>query len=137
MRCYVDSSAIAKLAVTERESPALRNFLKKSTLRLTSLISEVEVRRATIRRGPNYEIAARRVLSTFSAVDVSRSIVSQAATASPPHLRSLDAIHLATALAVMTELDWFVTYDMKLGQAAEAAGLMVAHPGVQMLRKHP
>ena len=37
----------------------------------------------------------------------------------------------------MTELDWFVTYDVKLGQAAEAAGLMVAHPGVQMLRKHP
>ncbi|NDA01007.1 MAG: PIN domain-containing protein [Acidimicrobiia bacterium] len=137
MRCYVDSSAIAKLAMTERESPALRNFLKTSTLRLTSLVSEVEVRRATIRRGPAFEIAARRVLSTFSAVDVSRLIVSQAATVSPPHLRSLDALHLATALTLMTELDWFVTYDVRLGKAAEAAGLVVAHPGVRVLRDRP
>lgn len=133
MRCYVDASAIAKLAVTERESPALRNFLKKSTLRLTSLISEVEVRRATIRRGPAFEIAARRVLSTFSAVDVSRSIVSQAAIVSPPHLRSLDAVHLATALAVMTDLDWFVTYDARLGKAAADAGFALAHPGRAVL----
>lgn len=133
MRCYIDSSAIAKLVITERESPALRNFLKKSTLRLTSLISEVEVRRAAIRRGPSFEIAARRVLSTLSAVDVSRSIVSQAAIISPPHLRSLDAVHLATALAVMADLDWFVTYDARLGKAAADAGFALAHPGRAVL----
>jgi len=37
----------------------------------------------------------------------------------------------------MTELDWFVTYDVRLGKAAEAAGLMVAHPGVRVLRERP
>ena len=129
MRCYLDSSALAKLVLQEPETLKLREFLKGSTLRLTSAISEVELRRAAARGPSQSDVAARRVLSVVSQIDVSRDVVQGAASVGPTTLRSLDAIHLATALLVATDLDVFVTYNARLGEAAAGAGLSVAQPG--------
>lgn len=129
VQCYVDSSALAKLVIRERESPDVRSFLSKSSLRVTSAISETELRRAAARNGRGLDVAARRVLSVVSQIDVSREILASACSVSPTELRTLDAIHLATALQIATDVDWFVTYDARLGRAAANAGFMVAHPG--------
>lgn len=129
MRCYLDSSALAKLVLRERESPNLREYLKKSTMRLTSAISEVELCRAAARGPAGAGIAARRVLTVVSQVGVTRDVLKSAATTMPTTLKSLDAIHLATALLVASDLDVFVTYDSRLGAAAISAGLTVVQPG--------
>ena len=129
MRCYLDSSALAKLVLRERETTSLREYLKKSTMRLTSAISEVELRRAAVRASANADVAARRVLSVVTQVEVTRDVLKGAATVIPTTLKSLDALHLATALLVASDLDVFVTYDSQLGAAAAIAGFVVAQPG--------
>ncbi|MDA2956196.1 MAG: type II toxin-antitoxin system VapC family toxin [Actinomycetota bacterium] len=129
MRCYLDSSALAKLVLRERETTSLREYLKKSTMRLTSAISEVELRRAAARANSNADVAARRVLSVVTQVEVTRDVLKGAATVMPTTLKSLDALHLATALLVASDLDVFVTYDPQLGAAAATAGFVVVQPG--------
>ena len=129
MRCYLDSSALAKLVLRERETTSLREYLKKSTMRLTSAISEVELRRAAARASANADVAARRVLSVVTQVEVTRDVLRGAATVIPTTLKSLDALHLATALLVASDLDVFVTYDPQLGAAAATAGFVVVQPG--------
>jgi len=62
-------------------------------------------------------------------MEVSRDVLAAAARVKPAQLRTLDAIHLATALEIATELDTFITYDGKLSDAAQAAGLQVTQPG--------
>ena len=129
MRCYLDSSALAKLVLRERETSSLREYLKKSTMRLTSAISEVELRRAAARANANADVAARRVLSVVTQVEVTRDVLKGAATVMPTTLKSLDTLHLATALLVASDLDVFVTYDSQLGAAAATAGFVVVQPG--------
>lgn len=129
VRCYVDSSALAKLVISERESPNVRGFLATSSLRVTSAISQTELRRAAARGGKQLDVAARRVLTVVSQVDVSREILAGACSVAPTELRTLDAIHLATALQIASDIDCFVTYDARLGRAAASAGFAVAHPG--------
>lgn len=65
-----------------------------------------------------------RVTSILSAVEVSRA----GGGLGPPTLRTLDAIHLATAMELGRELDAFVTYDTRLAVAARWVGLVVAAP---------
>ena len=129
MRCYLDSSALAKLVIREPESHALRTFLKRAQLMVTSAISETELRRAVTRVAPTAHDAAPRVLSVVAQMEVSRDVLAAAARVKPAQLRTLDAIHLATALEIATELDTFITYDGKLSDAAQAAGLQVTQPG--------
>lgn len=129
MRCYLDSSALARLVVSEPESPSLREFLKKSTVRITSGISETELGRVAARGDGRGVAASRRVLGVVLQIDVSREILAAAARLLPVSLRSLDAIHLATALELATDIDYFITYDAKLGAAAEQSGFTVVQPG--------
>lgn len=56
-------------------------------------------------------------------------ILDRATELEPAGLRSLDALHLATALSIRDEIGVFVTYDERLGRAAEGQGLKVAQPG--------
>lgn len=130
MRCYLDSSALAKLVIGEPESHDLRVFLKSAGLMVTSAISETELRRAALRVSKSAVDAAPRVLSVVAQMEVSREILSAAARVQPAQLRTLDAIHLATALELLPEIDTFVTYDNKLADAAESAGMNVAQPGI-------
>ncbi|MEN9300516.1 MAG: hypothetical protein RLZZ254_297 [Actinomycetota bacterium] len=130
MRCYLDSSALAKLVIREPESHDLRVFLKSAGLMVTSAISETELRRAALRVSKSAVDAAPRVLSVVAQMEVSREILSAAARVQPAQLRTLDAIHLATALELLPEIDTFVTYDNKLADAADSAGMKVAQPGI-------
>jgi predicted nucleic acid-binding protein len=61
-------------------------------------------------------------------IDLDRAIAGVAATVGQPGLRTLDAIHLATAISLLPDLDAFVTYDDRLAQAARTIGLPVLRP---------
>jgi predicted nucleic acid-binding protein len=126
---YLDSSALVKLVVLEPESAALRAFLKGHAARLSSGLVEVEVPRALRRAG--YGAAEQRraveLLARIALVDVDRAILRAAAIA-PTSLRSLDAIHLATAMSLGQDLAGIVTYDQRLAAAAIGADVEVWAP---------
>lgn len=127
---YLDSSAVVKLVVPEAESAGLLTFLQSRTKLVSSVLAEIEVARA-IRRATLSDVAlarAREVLDALWLVNLSHAIRSAAATLDPPVVRSLDAIHLATALSLGPELDVFVAYDRGLAKVARAAGMRVASP---------
>ena len=124
---YVDASALVKLIVDEAESGALLRWAIEIDRVVTSRIGIVETVRAASRR--EHDVTARsRVLDDVGVVEVDVSIAAVAATLASPALRTLDAIHLATALALGPEVDAFVTYDDRLAEAARAMGLPVVRP---------
>jgi predicted nucleic acid-binding protein len=127
---YADSSALVKLVLLEPETGDLRAYLDQRAPRLiTSRLSIVEVTRATIISVPDDRTRAnaRRLLSSCLLVDVSAGLVDTASQLASAHLRTLDAIHLATALDVGPDV--VITYDRRLAEAAEAARLGVVSPG--------
>ena len=127
---YLDSSALVKLVVTEPESSALMEFLRSQSDRVSSAVALTEVPRALRRAGfgSSERRRAREVMARIALVDVDRRILMVAAALDPPALRTLDAIHLATALAVREDLAAIVTYDRRLAAAAERAHLEVSVP---------
>lgn len=127
---YLDSSALVKLVVAEPESAALLRALAAWPDRLSSALALTEVPRALRRAGFGgaERRRARAVLERVALVDVDRRILATAAALGPPGLRSLDAIHLATALAVREDLAVLVTYDRQLAAAAERAELETLAP---------
>jgi uncharacterized protein len=127
---YVDTSALVKLAVAEPETPALRvDLLVKPVLASSELLT-VEVPRATRRHGHEAEHLGRVALSRLSyLVAMNPVVLERAATLDTPNLRSLDAIHLSTALGMEGELIGMITYDDRLAEAATAFGIHVASPG--------
>lgn len=126
---YLDSSALVKLVHPEQDSVALVSWL--ATARrpaITSALAEVEVERAVRRTAPAALPAVPTVLSTVFLFDIDATIRRAAARLADPLLRSLDAIHLATALELGAELHAFVAYDKRLLAAAAATGLPTARP---------
>lgn len=128
---YLDSSALLKLIIIERESSALAAWLaERSDVPVASSeLAKVEVLRACRRVAPNAVHLARAVLSGLDLVPLSGSVVDVAAELEGDTLRSLDALHLASALAVRTALTAFVAYDMRLQLEAVATGLPAISPG--------
>ena len=125
---YIDSSALVKLAVEEPESAALIRFLNGRTGELvTSIVTSVEVRRAARHAGASE--AGERALRTVALVELTSEIRDRAAAVDPTSVRSLDAIQLATALALGDELESLVAYDKSLVEAARANGVEVVSPG--------
>jgi predicted nucleic acid-binding protein len=127
-RVYLDASAAVKLVVTESESASLRRFLADQVTRVSSRVLAVELARAVRRRSPTWLDQARSLLGVIEFVELDGSVAELAAELDPVGLRSLDAIHLASALALAEELDAFVTYDARQADAARALGLTVAAP---------
>lgn len=126
---YLDASALVKLVVAEPESAALLKFVGEWPNRITSRISAVEVIRA-IRREGTPEIVERVVglLDAVAFVELGPDIAELAGRLDPPALRSLDSVHLASALSVGTDAGPFVTYDVRLRDAAVQMGLEVEAP---------
>lgn len=127
---YLESSALVKLIVAEPESSALRAYLAGQAGRVTSQLTRVEVLRA-VRRAQRPQTTIRRAeraLERIALVPLDERVLFHAASLDPPGLRSLDAIHLATALS-LNRLDALVTYDRRLRDAATDAGLATASPG--------
>lgn len=125
-----------KLVVVEAESPALRSWLAPRRERASSVIAAIELRRAVRRTlAGRHASQAERLASetevllrsvTFVALD--DEVARRAAGLDPAALRTLDSIHVATALG-LPSLEALVTYDARLAQAAVSAGLVVSAPG--------
>ena len=130
--CYLDASAIVKLATREQETNALREHVAAYDARVTSRLATVEVPRALARRGSDSVAVGaeplRAILRTLLLVELDEDVAKRAAELEPAMLRSLDAIHLASALVIGDELAAVVTYDARLASAARAAGLTVLAP---------
>jgi predicted nucleic acid-binding protein len=125
---YLDSSAFVKLVLPEPETPALIAALKGTVRLVASEILEVEVLRAT-RRGSGDTAAARAQLAAVRLLPLGAEIRKQASELNPPTVRSLDAIHMATALSLGDRLGKLYTYDERMLFAARKAGLDVEAPG--------
>jgi len=127
---YLDASALVKLVVREPESVALMEFLREHPDRVSSALALAEVPRALRRArfGAAERRRAREVLARVALVDIDRRALAAAAAIEPPTVRTLDAIHLATALALREDLAALVTYDRRLAVAAERADLPVQAP---------
>jgi uncharacterized protein len=127
---YLDTSAAAKLIQYEAESTALTVFLAEdlSDALVSSALLHPELVRAVGRRRPDLVPRAISLTKRVMTVPLSGQIVEQAATIGNPLLRTLDALHLATAVTVAEELTAFVTYDKRLAAAATDIGLTVAAP---------
>ncbi|GAA0231370.1 type II toxin-antitoxin system VapC family toxin [Saccharothrix mutabilis subsp. mutabilis] len=128
---YFDTSALVKLVQTESETAALREWIDSRTgvRLLTSTLARVELVRAVRAEGDAAVRVATRLLVQLHQMPMTMDLL-DAAGALPVPLRSLDAIHLASALRLRGELIAFVAYDKRLLAAADELGLPVAAPGV-------
>jgi predicted nucleic acid-binding protein len=121
-----------KLIRREPESDALTDWLdaRATNTPVTFVLAEVEVPRALHRTEPDLVSSVPALLERIARYEIDELIRTTAAGYSAPELRSLDAIHLATAHAVFGgRLASFLSYDHRLLGAAEALGLPVASPG--------
>ena len=127
---YIDTSALVKLLFDEPESSALTDWLtvKNEIPKVSSDLSTVELLRTCQRIDESLVDDARRLLDGVDLVPIDHVIVEQAAILIPRELRSLDAIHLASALSLNEDLTDFVAYDVRLCSAAAKAGLPVVSP---------
>ena len=129
---YIDSSALLKLVLSERESPALGETLSQWPERVSSVLLPIECRRIVLRAGNPPAVIDRleEELSSVTLILLEGPVRKLAGTIGPPRLRSLDAIHLASALSIGDYPEAFVTYDDRLADAARALGLNVLTPGL-------
>jgi predicted nucleic acid-binding protein len=130
---YLDSSALVKLAVREPETAALEAELSRWPLCATSSITAIEVSRATARareqqRGVLSPRDVAALLSTTVEMVLTDRVRQTASKLGPPALRTLDAIHVASALALGTDLAVVVTYDLRMQQAVQRYRLRVLSP---------
>ena len=125
---YLDASAFVKLVVREPESDALAGALEGWPRRVSSSLLVVEAVRATARVSQEASRRAERVLGGVTLIPADLPLLRQAARLAPSALRSLDAVHLATALSLGNELGAFFAYDERLCSAAGAAALAVESP---------
>lgn len=128
-----------KLVIREPETAALEGWLAARPAWASSALVRVEVLRAVRRSTPALAalgvslgdaqllLKARDVLEAVNLIRVDEAVLDRAGRLDPPALRALDAIHLATALA-LEQLETFVTYDAQLAEAARSAGLTVFAP---------
>jgi predicted nucleic acid-binding protein len=127
---YADTSAVIKLLVEETDSKAFAAFYDAHSDAewVSSALLRIELTRAVARAMPALLPDARELLLAFSCIAIDDDIVEGAITEPDRGLRSLDAIHLATARILAPELDALVTYDDRLLRAATDAGLVIVSP---------
>lgn len=128
MLVYVDSSALVKLVIDEPDAAALRTYLARDMHIVVSRVGLIEagrvVSRADVTRKPSWD----ELVQSISVRELEPSTAEIATAIQPGSLRTLDAIHLATAYELRDDLDAFVTYDARLAAAATDQGLPVASP---------
>lgn len=125
---YVDSSAIVKLAVQEPESAALRRFLARRQPLVSSALARTEVARALLPSGPEAVARGEEVLQRIQLLRINDRVLSAAGHLLPLELRSLDAIHLASADELGASVRQIVTYDERMADAARTIGWTVVAP---------
>lgn len=128
---YLDTSALVKLVIEETESAALEQWLVLQEQPITtSVLGRVELVRACRRVHPDSVPAAQLLLGDLPLVPLTSWVVETAENIGPAELRSLDALHLASAFELDTALNGFVAYDKRLRDAAVHVGLPVMTPGM-------
>ncbi len=140
---YLDSNALVKVVRTEAESAALQAWLDGRTDErvVSSELALTEVTRAIRRINHDDQgnlldgetladdlAGAADVLARVGLVPVDRSALVRAGAVDNPMIRTLDAIHLVSALELVPDLSAFVSYDKRLASAARDAGLTVVAP---------
>ncbi len=126
---YLDSSAFVKVVVEEPETRALRDFLSQAEHRRTSsALLRAEALRAVRHLGSDALAMVREGLRRVDLIAVDDRILDAAGILEPKVVRTLDAIHLATALAMGDDLEAIVTYDTRMTEAASLLGLPAIHP---------
>jgi uncharacterized protein len=127
---YIDTSAFVKLVWREAETYALENYLfvRAPDGLVSSALLAIEVRRAVQREDATQLPRSDLLLTRIGQVSITSSVVESASRLPDPLLRSLDAIHLATALMLGKELEEFVSYDKRLCAAAQARGIAAVGP---------
>lgn len=129
MPYYLDTSAAVKLIIAEPESESLQAWLgAKDRHVVSSDLMRTELLRTTRRAKPEAMRRAREVLESVTLLTVPTSTFERAADLEPHGMRSLDALHLATALELGDDLEGLVTYDDRLQAAASHHGLAVVAP---------
>jgi uncharacterized protein len=127
---YIDTSAALKLLAEEAHSQAFATYYDNNadSSWVSSTLLRIEVMRAVTRVLPHAIPDARDLLLAFDYISMDDDIVDAAMNEPDRGLRSLDAIHLATARVLGQELDGLVTYDDRLAKAATDAGFTVISP---------
>ena len=126
---YLDTSAAVKLLMTERESPALRTWLRRRPERASSALLRIELVRVVRRAGvPRLMPEARKLLARVHLIRLDDALLDRAGDLDPSDLRSLDSIHLASAASLGDDLAAVVSYDDRLLAAAISLGLPTATP---------
>ncbi len=128
---YLDSSALLKLLFQEAESEALELWLsaRGDVPKVSSELAKVEVVRACRRLEPTTVPAAQLLLAQLDLIPLAGAVIEQACNIEGATLRSLDALHLASALTIGADLSAFVVYDHRLKASAVDAGLPTLRPG--------
>ena len=125
---YLDSSAVVKTIVEESESGALRRLLRDFETHASSELARTEVVHAVRRAQPHALRRAFAALERLVLIRLDAGILDAAGLLEPATLRTLDALHLATALGLSRQLASFVTYDDRMSVAGAALGLPVGAP---------
>ena len=127
MVIYLDTSAFVKTVWNEAESAALAAKIGDAETVSSALLS-VEARRSTLRVGAQFLPRTDLLLDEMTLVELTPSLLESAGRLPDPMLRSLDAVHVATALLLRDELDVVISYDKRMLAAAVAHGLPIAVP---------
>jgi len=127
---YLDSSAFVKLFLPEPDSTALTRYLASRPLRVSALLLRTEVLRAAVRAtlSPQRMVLVRALLDGLVYIGADVTLSDEAGIMRPPELRSLDAVHLASARTIGRKLEAMVTYDQRLADAAAWYGVPVVGP---------
>lgn len=125
---YLDSSAVVRTIVEEDGSARLTLFLRDYEAHASSELARTEVVRAIRRSQPLALHRALEALEQLVLIEISQPILHAAGLLEPPTLRSLDALHLATAQTLSPQLGAFVSYDERLSATGAALGLPVQAP---------
>ena len=128
MAWYLDTSAFLKLVVDEHASAAMRTWIATNPDVITCDLLRTEALRATRRLTPETVERAREALAKIAIGRVTIDCFERAGELDPGLLRSLDAVHLAWALALGDDLEGIVTYDERLASAARNYGVRVLAP---------
>lgn len=129
---YVDSSAFLKLVWQEEQSQALDRYLRThphGDQLVSSALTIIETRRTVQRWAPDRMAKADLKLGRVISIPITDPLIESASRLPDRMLRSLDAIHLATALMLRDDIDVLVTYDRRMAEVAEASEISTASPG--------
>lgn len=129
MAHYLDTSAFLKLVVAETDSAAMRAWATRDDVQLVaSDLLRTEALRAARRHSAAALLQTRTLLDAVHLLSITAEICERAAELDPSILRSLDALHLASALMLGDELEGVVTYDERLADACAVHGIAVLAP---------